>query len=89
MSGAEPTGDRAQRSVASRTGFGVLQRLGRSLMLPIAALPVAALLGEVAWRLLHWPRVVGLTSPPMGCVRSRSFGRSGVNVYTRLRALMR
>ncbi len=27
-----------------RTGLGVLQRLGRSLMLPIAALPVAALL---------------------------------------------
>jgi PTS system N-acetylglucosamine-specific IIC component len=29
---------------SGRTGLGVLQRLGRSLMLPIAALPVAALL---------------------------------------------
>ncbi len=29
---------------ARRSGLGVLQRLGRSLMLPIAALPVAALL---------------------------------------------
>jgi PTS system N-acetylglucosamine-specific IIC component len=29
---------------ASRSGLGVLQRLGRSLMLPIAALPVAAIL---------------------------------------------
>ena len=44
MSGAEPTGDRVRRTAASRPGFGVLQRLGRSLMLPIAALPVAALL---------------------------------------------
>ncbi|HSE07661.1 MAG TPA: PTS transporter subunit EIIC [Nocardioidaceae bacterium] len=44
MSGAEPTEARAQRGTASRAGLGVLQRLGRSLMLPIAALPVAALL---------------------------------------------
>lgn len=34
----------AQRSRNPVVGFGVLQRLGRSLMLPIAALPVAALL---------------------------------------------
>ena len=46
MSGAEPSGSsspgRATR--ASRNSFGVLQRLGRSLMLPIAALPIAAIL---------------------------------------------
>ena len=29
---------------STRSGLGVLQRLGRSLMLPIAALPVAAIL---------------------------------------------
>lgn len=44
MSAAEPTGDRPARSDARQKGLGVLQRLGRSLMLPIAALPVAALL---------------------------------------------
>ena len=41
------TGGTADASGAvgrSRPGLGVLQRLGRSLMLPIAALPVAALL---------------------------------------------
>ncbi|MGH3369729.1 MAG: PTS transporter subunit EIIC, partial [Nocardioidaceae bacterium] len=48
MSAAEPTGDRTRppssSPPAARVGLGVLQRLGRSLMLPIAALPVAALL---------------------------------------------
>ena len=48
MSAAEPTGDRTRPPTtpaqATRPGLGVLQRLGRSLMLPIAALPVAALL---------------------------------------------
>src|SRR5512145_3311478 len=44
MSGGQSSGDQAQASVRRRTGLGVLQRLGRSLMLPIAALPVAALL---------------------------------------------
>ena len=44
MSGGQSSGDQAQPSVRRRTGLGVLQRLGRSLMLPIAALPVAALL---------------------------------------------
>ena len=34
-------------------------------------------------------RVVGFTRPPMVCARSRIFGRMGVSVYTRLRALMR
>ena len=42
---AGATEDRPTRSgSAGRAGLGVLQRLGRSLMLPIAALPVAALL---------------------------------------------
>jgi len=44
MSGGQSSGDSAQVSARRRTGLGVLQRLGRSLMLPIAALPVAALL---------------------------------------------
>jgi N-acetylglucosamine PTS system EIICBA or EIICB component len=44
MSGGESSRDHAQADVRRRTGLGVLQRLGRSLMLPIAALPVAALL---------------------------------------------
>ena len=44
MSGGQSSGDQARASVRRRTGLGVLQRLGRSLMLPIAALPVAALL---------------------------------------------
>ena len=44
MSGGRPMHERAQESAQRRTGLGVLQRLGRSLMLPIAALPVAALL---------------------------------------------
>ncbi|HEY0772736.1 MAG TPA: PTS transporter subunit EIIC [Nocardioidaceae bacterium] len=44
MSSAEATGDRPKDGGARRSGLGVLQRLGRSLMLPIAALPVAALL---------------------------------------------
>ncbi|MGZ4749217.1 MAG: hypothetical protein ACXVYY_19220, partial [Oryzihumus sp.] len=35
---------RTPRSPGGSRGLGVLQRLGRSLMLPIAALPVAALL---------------------------------------------
>ncbi len=43
MSGRANTGDRPGTS-PRRAGLGVLQRLGRSLMLPIAALPVAALL---------------------------------------------
>ncbi|MGH3365048.1 MAG: PTS transporter subunit EIIC [Nocardioidaceae bacterium] len=42
MSGGQSS--EGQTSVRRRTGLGVLQRLGRSLMLPIAALPVAALL---------------------------------------------
>ena len=33
--------------------------------------------------------VVGLTRPPMGCARSRTRGRIGVSVYTRLRAFIR
>ncbi|MGZ4579345.1 MAG: PTS transporter subunit EIIC [Nocardioidaceae bacterium] len=37
-------GVEAGTTPARRSGLGVLQRLGRSLMLPIAALPVAALL---------------------------------------------
>ena len=37
-------GVQAGTTPARRSGLGVLQRLGRSLMLPIAALPVAALL---------------------------------------------
>jgi PTS system N-acetylglucosamine-specific IIC component len=44
MSTSEPTGERPPRAATSRPALGVLQRLGRSLMLPIAALPVAALL---------------------------------------------
>src|SRR5512139_1810243 len=45
MSTAEPTGERHPRRITvPKAGLGVLQRLGRSLMLPIAALPVAALL---------------------------------------------
>ena len=44
MSTSEPAEGRPQRAAASRPALGVLQRLGRSLMLPIAALPVAALL---------------------------------------------
>jgi PTS system N-acetylglucosamine-specific IIC component len=44
MSTSEPTGERSPRAATSRPALGVLQRLGRSLMLPIAALPVAALL---------------------------------------------
>ena len=44
MSTAEPTGDRSRRIAVQKAGLTVLQRLGRSLMLPIAALPVAALL---------------------------------------------
>jgi N-acetylglucosamine PTS system EIICBA or EIICB component len=44
LDGGEPAARTAQVTNASRAGFGVLQRLGRSLMLPIAALPVAALL---------------------------------------------
>lgn len=44
MSRSEPAGERPASGAASRAGLGVLQRLGRSLMLPIAALPVAALL---------------------------------------------
>jgi N-acetylglucosamine PTS system EIICBA or EIICB component len=43
MSGGEATEAPAER-VRQRSGLGVLQRLGRSLMLPIAALPIAALL---------------------------------------------
>ena len=46
-SSGTPAGGTADASGAvgrSRPGLGVLQRLGRSLMLPIAALPVAALL---------------------------------------------
>ena len=38
------TADAAGAEGRARPGLGVLQRLGRSLMLPIAALPVAALL---------------------------------------------
>ena len=38
------TADAAGAERRARPGLGVLQRLGRSLMLPIAALPVAALL---------------------------------------------
>ncbi len=45
MSTADATnGTSSRNSSARRSGLGVLQRLGRSLMLPIAALPVAALL---------------------------------------------
>jgi N-acetylglucosamine PTS system EIICBA or EIICB component len=43
VDGGQPVARSTQVS-ASRAGLGVLQRLGRSLMLPIAALPVAALL---------------------------------------------
>ena len=41
---AGSTADAAGAESRARPGLGVLQRLGRSLMLPIAALPVAALL---------------------------------------------
>jgi N-acetylglucosamine PTS system EIICBA or EIICB component len=44
VDGGQPATRSTQVGNASRTGLGVLQRLGRSLMLPIAALPVAALL---------------------------------------------
>ncbi len=43
MSGGNTVRENARGS-ARRAGLGALQRLGRSLMLPIAALPVAALL---------------------------------------------
>ncbi len=68
MSTAEPTGERHPRRITvPKAGLGVLQRLGRSLMLPIAALPVAALLlrlgqpdmlgaGDTGLALAsHWP----------------------------------
>lgn len=50
MSTAEPARQRPSGQMPGRShersgrGFGVLQRLGRSLMLPIAALPIAAIL---------------------------------------------
>jgi PTS system N-acetylglucosamine-specific IIC component len=45
MNGGEATDERPPPGgAAQRAGLGILQRLGRSLMLPIAALPVAALL---------------------------------------------
>jgi PTS system N-acetylglucosamine-specific IIC component len=44
MSTAGHAAEPPRREVGARAGLGVLQRLGRSLMLPIAALPVAALL---------------------------------------------
>ena len=44
MSDAAATGRARRPGGASQAGLGALQRLGRSLMLPIAALPVAALL---------------------------------------------
>lgn len=44
MSTGEAAGDRPHHGGLRTAGLGVLQRLGRSLMLPIAALPVAALL---------------------------------------------
>jgi PTS system N-acetylglucosamine-specific IIC component len=40
----DSSGDAGLAATAGKPGLGVLQRLGRSLMLPIAALPVAALL---------------------------------------------
>lgn len=67
MTTGEATGDRPQGGGLGSAGFGVLQRLGRSLMLPIAALPVAALLfrlgqpdmlgaGDSGWALAsRWP----------------------------------
>ncbi|HEU4514068.1 MAG TPA: PTS transporter subunit EIIC [Nocardioidaceae bacterium] len=47
MSTAEAAGDRPKDGGVRRPGLGALQRLGRSLMLPIAALPVAALLSRL------------------------------------------
>jgi PTS system N-acetylglucosamine-specific IIC component len=44
MSGGAAVDEPADRAARRRSGLGVLQRLGRSLMLPIAALPIAALL---------------------------------------------
>jgi PTS system N-acetylglucosamine-specific IIC component len=44
LTGEEEQVDGAAVGTRSRRSLGVLQRLGRSLMLPIAALPVAALL---------------------------------------------
>ena len=67
MSGGGSTERPAASSALRRNGMGVLQRLGRSLMLPIAALPVAALLyrlgqpdmlgaGDTGLALAsHWP----------------------------------
>lgn len=67
MSTGEAAGDRPHHGGLRTTGLGVLQRLGRSLMLPIAALPIAALLfrlgqpdmlgaGDSGWALAsRWP----------------------------------
>ena len=56
---------------AGTATFGVLQRLGRSLMLPIAALPVAALLLRLGQPDMQPGCRVGPTTPCRRCSRRR------------------